>query len=43
MMVADVEMRSVNPLFVLDDDGVRRYAPATTPVASAGRSAPAAM
>jgi predicted transglutaminase-like cysteine proteinase len=43
VMVTDSEMRSVIPLFVLDHDGVRRYAPAATPVASAGRPAPAAM
>jgi predicted transglutaminase-like cysteine proteinase len=42
MMVADTEMRSVIPLFVLDHDGVKRYAPAIGPVASARHPVPPA-
>jgi len=32
-MVADTEMRSVIPLFLIDHDGVKQYAPAIGPVA----------
>ena len=42
MMVADIEMRNVIPLFVLDHDSVKRYERAIAPVASARRPTPAA-
>jgi predicted transglutaminase-like cysteine proteinase len=42
IMVSDSDMRNVNPLFVLDHDGVKRYETAIAPVASVRHAAPAA-
>jgi predicted transglutaminase-like cysteine proteinase len=41
MMIADTDMRGVVPLFVLDHEGVKRFAPANTPVAAVRHPAPA--